>query len=211
VSAHSTRPPRAAPAGPADPAAAGEAAALVERALAGDAAALRALYERHRPAVHRVARGFADLDADDVDDVVQETFVRAFRGLPRLADRARFAAWLLTIARNRALTRLARRRAAEQLAEDLAQEPAPAGSEPGAEAAAGAEAEVVRRVIAELPDGPEKETVRLFYLEGRLSAREIAERMGVGKSAITMRLERFRARVKRRLLAEVARLRGEES
>jgi len=74
-----------------------------------------------------------------------------------------------------------------------------------------AELAVVRRIIEELPEGAEKETVRLFYLEGELSAREIAQRLGVGKSAITMRLERFRAKVKRRILAEVATLRGEES
>ncbi|GEJ56421.1 RNA polymerase sigma factor [Anaeromyxobacter diazotrophicus] len=187
-------------------------AALVERAVAGDPAALRALYDRHRPAVHRLARGFAELDPDEAEDVVQETFVRAFRSLARLADRARFGAWLLAIARNRALTRLARHRASRQLAEELAQEPEAAApeAEPLEEGVA-AEVEVVRRVIAELPEGAEKETVRLFYLEGRLSAREIAERMGVGKSAITMRLERFRAKVKRRVLAEVARARGEGS
>jgi RNA polymerase sigma-70 factor (ECF subfamily) len=69
----------------------------------------------------------------------------------------------------------------------------------------------VRRVIASLPEGAEKETVQLFYVEGKLSAREIADRLGVGKSAITMRLERFRAKVKKRVLAEVARLRGEGS
>jgi RNA polymerase sigma-70 factor (ECF subfamily) len=74
-----------------------------------------------------------------------------------------------------------------------------------------AELEAVRAVIAELPEGPEKETVHLFYVEGGLSTREIAARLGVGKSAITMRLERFRAKVKRRVLAEVARIRGEES
>jgi RNA polymerase sigma-70 factor (ECF subfamily) len=187
-------------------------AALVERAVAGDAAALRALYGRHRPAVHRVARAFAELDPDDVEDVVQEAFVRAFRALASLEERARFGPWLLTIARNRALTRLARRRASQQLAEDLAREPDPQEGDPEPpDGGAAAEIEVVRRVIAELPDGPEKETVRLFYLEGQLSAREIAQRMGVGKSAITMRLERFRAKVKRRVLAEVARLRGEES
>ncbi len=73
------------------------------------------------------------------------------------------------------------------------------------------EVAAVRRIIEGLPDGSEKETVQLFYVEGNLSAREIAARLGVGKSAVTMRLERFRARVKRRLVAEVARLRGEES
>ena len=190
-----------------------ESARLVAAARAGDQRALRALYDRWRPQVFRVARSFDNLDRDEADDVVQDAFVRAFRALDRLGDPARFGPWILAIARNRALSRLARRRAATDLAGDLAREAEAQGEEvaalpdPGQEA----ELEVVRTVIAELPDGPEKETVRLFYVEGNVSTREIAERLGVGKSAITMRLERFRAKVKRRVLAEVARLRGEES
>lgn len=196
----------------APPAGGEEDAAAVAAALHGDRAGHRALYDRHRPAVARIARGFARLDADDVDDVVQDTFVRAFQNLAKLQQPARFGPWLLTIARNRALSRLARWRASDQLAEDLSRE-ADALIEPdrGPDPDAGAELELVRRLIAELPDGAEKETVHLFYVEGGHSAREIAARLGVGKSAITMRLERFRAKVKRRLLAEVARLRGEES
>jgi RNA polymerase sigma-70 factor (ECF subfamily) len=186
-----------------------EVAALVSRARAGDASAYRALYDRTRPLVFRVARSFADLDGDDVEDVIQESFVRGFQSLARLDDPARFAPWLLTIARNRALTRLARRRAGAELADELGRETVEAVELP--DASREAELAVVRRVIDELPEGPEKETVRLFYVEGELSAREIADRLGVGKSAITMRLERFRAKVKRRILAEVARLRGEES
>jgi RNA polymerase sigma-70 factor (ECF subfamily) len=192
-------------------AAGGPDAPIVARALSGDRLAHRQLYERHRPLAWRVARGFAELDADDVDDVVQEAFVRAFRGLPTLEDPARFGPWLLAIARNRALTRLAQRRTAGHVAEELAREAEGALEPAPGDPDAGAELEVVRRLIAALPEGPEKETVRLFYLEGRLSAREIADRLGVGKSAITMRLERFRAKVKRRVLAEVARLRGHES
>ncbi len=188
-------------------------AMLVAAARRGDAGAHRALYDRFRPAVWRVARGFADFDADDVDDVVQESFVRAFRGLAKLKEPERVGPWLLTIARNRALTRLARRRAGGELAEELAREAEVAATEEqgGPDPEAGAELELVRRLISELPEGPEKETVHLFYVEGALSAREIADRLGVGKSAITMRLERFRAKVKRRVLAEVARLRGEGS
>lgn len=205
---HSQRPPSSGDARP-DGA---EDAALVVRAARGDVGAQRALYDRHRPGVARVARSFGELDGDDADDVVQEAFVRAFRNLAGLKDPARFAPWLLTITRNRALTLLARRRSAQALAEELGreagrEEEAPGPPDPGPDA----ELEVVRRVIADLPEGPEKQTVQLFYVEGELSAREIAERLGVGKSAITMRLERFRAKVKRRLLSEVARLRGEES
>ncbi|BDG01651.1 RNA polymerase sigma factor [Anaeromyxobacter oryzae] len=191
---------------------AGDDAAAVAAALRGDPGGHRSLYDRHRSAVARVARGFADLDADDVEDVVQESFVRAFRNLAKLEQPARFGAWVLTIARNRALSRLARRRAGAQLADDLSREAETLGEpERFPDPDEGAELEVVRRIIAELPDGPEKETVHLFYVQGGVTAREIAARLGVGKSAITMRLERFRAKVKRRLLAEVARLRGEES
>jgi RNA polymerase sigma-70 factor, ECF subfamily len=189
-----------------------EDAALVARALRNEGAAFRALYDRYRPAVQRVARGFGELDRDDVEDVIQEAFVRAFQNLAGLKEPARFAPWLLTIARNRALTRLARRRSAQDVADGLEHEAkAMEESHEPPDPTAEAEIEVVRKVIAELPDGPEKETVHLFYVEGKLSAREIAERLGVGKSAITMRLERFRGKVKKKVLAEVAKLRGEES
>jgi RNA polymerase sigma-70 factor (ECF subfamily) len=188
-------------------------AATVARALAGERPAFRDLYDRHRPGVWRVARSFADLDADEVEDVVQETFVRGFRSLEKLREPARFGPWLLTIARNRALSRLARRRAGGELRDELTREAEVAATEPSGppDPDAAAELDLVRRIIAELPEGPEKETVHLFYVEGQLSARQIAERLGVGKSAITMRLERFRTKVKRRVLAEVARLRGGRS
>lgn len=187
-----------------------EDGALVGLAVRGDRAALRALYDRHRPAAGRLVRAFAALDPDDAEDVLQDAFVRAFANLEKLSRPDRFGPWLLAIARNRALSRLARARARERLAEDLSREAEALAEDVAAlpELDGGAELEIVRRIVAELPEGAEKETVRLFYLEGELSAREIAARLGVGKSAITMRLERFRAKVRRRILAEVARLRG---
>jgi RNA polymerase sigma-70 factor (ECF subfamily) len=186
-------------------------ARLVTDARGGDGAALRSLYDRWRPAVFRVACGFGHLDRDDAEDVVQDAFVRAFRHLGKLEQPARFGPWLLMIARNCALSRLARRKAGSELADGLACDAEAQGGEAGPPAEPEVEAELalVRRIIDELPDGPEKETVRLFYVEGNLSAAEIAARFGVGKSAITMRLERFRAKVKARVLAELARLRGE--
>ncbi len=185
-------------------------AELVARALAGERSAFRALYDRHRPAVHRVARSFATLDPDDVDDVVQDTFVRAFEHVATLQQPERFGAWILAITRNRALHRLARRKVADRVAGDLRGEVAALALDVAAAPELGEplEVEIVRGILAGLPEGSEKETVRLFYVEGELSAREIAARQGVGKSAITMRLERFRAKVKRRILAEVARRQG---
>jgi RNA polymerase sigma-70 factor (ECF subfamily) len=143
------------------------------------------------------------LDADEVEDVIQETYVRAFKALPRLKELGAFEAWLLSIARNRARTRTERKTHLRKLEEETP-DPQP-DSVPALPEALQLERDiaVVRQLISELPEGEEKKTVQLFYLEGSLSAREIAEQLGVGKSAVTMRLERFRARIKRELLRRV--------
>jgi RNA polymerase sigma-70 factor (ECF subfamily) len=175
----------------------------VRRAARGEQAALGELYRRTRPLVARLTAGFSTLDADEVDDVIQETYVRAFKALPRLKEAGAFEAWLLSIARNRARTRLERKNHLRRLEEEV-QDPQPEAV-PALPEAFQLERDiaVVRQLIAELPEGEEKKTVQLFYLEGELSAREIAEKLGVGKSAVTMRLERFRARIKRELLRRV--------
>jgi RNA polymerase sigma-70 factor, ECF subfamily len=174
----------------------------VRRAARGETSAFEDLYRSTRPLVARLLAGFATLDADEVEDVIQDTYVRAFRALPRLKDPSAFEAWLLSIARNRARSRLERQGQVRRLEESV--DPLPE-SVPLVPEALQLERDmaVVRQLIEELPEGEEKRTVQLFYVEGELSAREIAERLGVGKSAVTMRLERFRARIKLKLLQRV--------
>jgi RNA polymerase sigma-70 factor, ECF subfamily len=177
-----------------------ELARLLKKAATGDETAYRWLYRTYRKGVVRLCAGFAALDADEVEDVVQETFVRAFRRVAQLKETAAFEPWLYAIARNRALTAVERKNTASKMKDALEREDVEPIELVPASLKIEAAAQVVRDVIASLPDGAEKETARLFYIEGTLSAREIAEREGVGKSAVTMRLERFRARVKRVLL-----------
>ncbi|WP_442872401.1 RNA polymerase sigma factor [Corallococcus sp. NCRR] len=180
-----------------------ELADCIRRAARGEQAACGQLYQRFHGAVRRVAQGSGVLGAAEVEDAVQETFVRAFRELPRLQHPRAFSGWLLTIARHHAyaLSRGAKARA--RVEEDLARELDTAAPALPPSLTLERRVAVVRELIEGLPEGPEKETVRLFYLEGELSAREIADRLGLGKSAVTMRLERFRARVKRELLARL--------
>jgi RNA polymerase sigma-70 factor, ECF subfamily len=175
----------------------------VRRAAGGEEPAFGELYRRTRPLVARLLAGFSTLDSDEVEDVIQETYVRAFKALPRLKEAGAFEAWLLSIARNRARTRLERKTHLKRIEEET-QDPEPEALPPLPEALqVERDIAVVRQIISELPEGEEKKTVQLFYLEGELSAREIAEKLGVGKSAVTMRLERFRARIKRELLRRV--------
>lgn len=177
--------------------------------LAGNSETNRAeaaIYVKYRRPVLRVASSF-QLDTDEVEDIVQDVFVRAFRALPALRDFNSFSGWLFTIARNRCRTYLASKKAHRQMATDASLEATNATDvEPNAAELLEREATMscVRAVIRDLDEGAAKETVRLFYLEGNLCAREIAKLQGVGKSAITMRLERFRRGVRTRLLVECA-------
>lgn len=84
-----------------------EDADLVAAAKAGDAKASEALYRKHvggvHALVHRMLRG-----APEVEDLVQDVFVRALRGLPGFKGGARFRTWLLQIATNACLNHLAK-------------------------------------------------------------------------------------------------------
>lgn len=74
---------------------------LVARAREGDEAALRWLYETHRPRIHRLAVGLLG-DGDEADDIVQDVMIYALRHLDRYQpDRAAFGTWLYTIAVSR--------------------------------------------------------------------------------------------------------------
>src|SRR5690349_19509637 len=74
-------------------------AATVALARDGDSEAFRALVERHSRAVYRLAHRMTG-SPQDAEDVVQETFLRAYRQLSRFESRANFGTWLHRIAVN---------------------------------------------------------------------------------------------------------------
>jgi RNA polymerase sigma-70 factor (ECF subfamily) len=74
-------------------------AAAVAMARDGDSEAFRALVERHSRAVYRVAYRMT-ANSSDAEDVVQETFLKAYRQLSRFESRANFGTWLHRIAVN---------------------------------------------------------------------------------------------------------------
>lgn len=97
-------------------------AAAVALARDGDSEAFRALVERHGRAVFRLAHRMTGTP-QDAEDVVQETFLRAYRQLGRFESRANFGTWLHRIAVNCSID-LIRSRASREFgheAEDLEQ------------------------------------------------------------------------------------------
>lgn len=82
---------------------------LLRLAREGNATAFRTLVRRHDRYLYRIARSVL-LDNQEAEDVVQETFIRAFKGLVDFRGRASLATWLTRITLNEALQRRRRRR-----------------------------------------------------------------------------------------------------
>ena len=87
--------------------------AVVSRARSGDADAFRQLVERHSKPMFRVAYRMTG-NEHDADDVVQETFLRAYRQLRNFEERANFGTWLHRIAVNCSLDLLRARGRADK-------------------------------------------------------------------------------------------------
>ena len=79
-----------------------EAGGAVDRAQSGDSDAFRLLVEQHSRAVFRLAFRMTG-NEQDAEDVVQETFLRAYRQLDKYEARASFSTWLYRIASNYSL------------------------------------------------------------------------------------------------------------
>lgn len=130
----------------------------------------------------------------DIDDVLQDVFIRMQRGLPALRDEERFTSWLFQIARS-SIAEHARARARHPLP-SRDHEP-----EPTAEAAADDDREAARSLagcvsmfVAQLAT-PYREAVTLVELEG-LTLREAAEMVGISLSGMKSRVQRGRAQLR---------------
>jgi len=76
-----------------------EESSLIKKALKGSQSAFSELYETYRPNVIGVVKRRAH-DPDVVDDLIQQTFIRAFRSLPQFRGDAAFGTWITRIAIN---------------------------------------------------------------------------------------------------------------
>ena len=150
---------------------------LVRAAREGDEGAFSRLYDRYARVVHGLL--MARVARDDVDDLVQDVFLTAWRRLDDLRDPAAFGGWLAMIARNRATD--FHRRTTEHV--EL-----PANLESRGAASERAEANAALAAIRALPEAY-RETLVLRLVEG-LTGPEIAERTGLTPASVRVNLHR---------------------
>jgi RNA polymerase sigma-70 factor (ECF subfamily) len=188
---------RPAPAPPIAPAGSTEAE-LVGRARERDEAAIRAIMQSNNRRLYRLARGILRNDSE-AEDVVQETYVRAFTHLEDFRGDSSLATWLGRIAINEALGRLRHRRSTVEwtslppgtLEAQIIQFPLSAASQDPEKSMAQREIQhVVEHAIDELPDA-----FRIVFItrviEG-MNVEETAEILELKPETVKTRLHRAR-------------------
>lgn len=174
--------------------------ALVLAMTNGDAPAMSLLYDRYAPGLMGLALRMTREQAD-AEEVVVDTFAQAWREAARFeVGRGSVSAWLVTIARSRALdlmrARSRRGRLTEAAEVETASPPAMSSgfASPVATVLADERARRIRDALLELPDA-QREALELAYFDG-LSQSEIAERLdqplGTVKTRLRLGLRKMR-------------------
>ncbi|MEL6615197.1 MAG: RNA polymerase sigma factor [Bacteroidota bacterium] len=162
---------------------------LVEAFRRGDEFAFVTLYDRHKAAVYGYAAKML-LSRAAAEDIVQETFARAYEHRERLVSAGAFRSWVFTIARNQCLNALARADREPALREDAPDAPAP--GTPFSHLLKSEQAALVHRALDALP--PAYREVLVLREYQNLSYDEIAAVTRTTLSSVKSRL--FKARRK---------------
>ncbi len=188
-----------------------EEADLLARARQGEPSAFGALVRRYQRRVYSAALHLTG-NHSDADDVAQEAFVRAFRGLASFDGRADFFTWLYRITINTALNRLRSTRRTEALGKAGAAEAAQVGGRPeslGAprlapdeQAALTREVREVLTAMAEL--SPTLRVTLVMATIEQMSHKQIATILEVPEGTVAWRVNEARRLLRARLAASRA-------
>ena len=181
--------------------------AFLRRLQAGDPVAFARFVEENQGKIYNLALRMLS-DPQEAEDVLQETFLSAYKALPRFEGRSSLSTWLYRIASNASLMRLRKKQPDtvpidEPLTLD-AGETIPRQFEdwsgiPEDQLLNSESRQVMDEAVAELPD-PLRIVFILRDMEG-LSTAEAGEVLGLSEGAVKTRLHRARLRLRERLSA----------
>ncbi|MYK16693.1 RNA polymerase sigma factor [Candidatus Poribacteria bacterium] len=171
---------------------------LIHKILSGDDTAFGILVEKYQKSVHALAWRKTQ-DFHYAEDIMQDTFLRAYNKLSTLKNPTQFAGWLHVIANRLCIDWMRTQKSGMQSLEDTPIEEIEKSSythhisEQRMTERTERYHELVKRLLEKLPEN-ERAVVTLFYLD-EMSTKEIGRFMGVSVNTITSRLQRARKRL----------------
>jgi RNA polymerase sigma-70 factor, ECF subfamily len=173
---------------------------LVRRATTGDERAFAALVQATTPSVRTVLRQYVR-QSEDIDDLVQEVYLRALQRLHTLQDVGRFKAWLYSIARNAGLDHVRRvQRRPVSAIEDEPFEVRDAGPGPDELAEVRELSEQVRNGAARL--SARDSTMLAMVTQLGFTPTDVAGALGMSQTAAKVAVHRARQRLRNAMLFE---------
>lgn len=163
---------------------------LIERCLKGDRLSYRELYERYSKAMYNTCLRMLN-NVAEAEDVLQESFIEAFKNLQQFEHRTSFGGWIKQICINRCINQLNKRKIDWVDMEKIGGYDS-ADELPFDEENMALQVETVKKAIMRLPDGY-RTVLNLYLLEG-YDHEEIAEILQVAES--TTRTQYMRAKQK---------------
>ncbi|MGE0039549.1 MAG: RNA polymerase sigma factor [Vicinamibacterales bacterium] len=176
--------------------------AIIARVLAGEPGLFEALMRRHNARVYRTVRAVLRRD-EECEDVMQQTYISAYRHLAGFERHARFSTWLTRIAVNEAIQRTRRVSRRQESPLPRPDGPGPVASAPDPEHAAYAAelGRLLEAAIDALPD-PYRVVFALRELEG-MSTAEVAETLDLKEDTVKTRLHRARTSLRHQLTSRL--------
>lgn len=162
-------------------------AVLAGRSSDGDVRAFEVLIRRYTPLLRAYARRTLG-STDELDDVVQETFITAWDRLDRLEDRSKVKSWLMRILSRKCIDRIRARRFHDDVTEIEVE--APSDDAPERVAEARSREDAVETALAELPEAQRRCWLMKEVLE--YSYDQIAEELDLPVSTVRGLLSRAR-------------------
>ena len=169
---------------------------LIYRAQTGDEGAFADLMRQYYPFVYTIVIGGVN-NPHDAEEVVQDTFLSAYRGLTQLEDTTKFKSWLAEIARNCARQWLRKQRGKTVPLNEVSEGILQTADSPDEQLTRQEQRELIRRTMETLPQ-KDREIARAFYLEG-VSYDELIRAHGLSYNAIALRLFRIKRQLSKRL------------
>jgi RNA polymerase sigma-70 factor (ECF subfamily) len=180
---------------------------IVARVRAGDAALFEVLIRRHNTRLYRAVRGILR-DEAEVEDAMQQAYLRAYAALGEFEGLSSFSTWLVRIGLNEALGRVRKRRNFVPVESGEATEGSMHDQPDPEERAASRQAlALLERAIDRLPS-IHRTVILLREVEG-LSTEEAAHALGVSEAVVKVRLHRARAALRDVLTRELGRSAGD--